>query len=56
MTGIIVNQVQKALVEAGASEAKVMTAAEATPVIEHVATKQDIANLKGPALSAWLLV
>lgn len=56
MTGIIVNEVQKILIEAGASEAKVMTAAEATPVIEHVATEQDTANLKGPALSAWSLV
>ena len=41
---IIVSEVHDALIEAGASEAK--AAAAAIPVGEHLATKEDIAELK----------
>lgn len=41
---IIVSEVYDALIEAGASEAK--AAAAAIPVGEHLATKEDIAELK----------
>ena len=42
---IIVSEVYDALLEAGASEAKAKAAA-AIPVGEHLATKEDIAELK----------
>lgn len=44
--GIMVSEVYEALVEAGASENKAKAAAEAIPVIEQLATKQDVADLK----------
>ncbi|MCY4509561.1 MAG: hypothetical protein OXG35_21735 [Acidobacteria bacterium] len=43
---IIVSEVYDALLEAGASEAKAKAAAAAIPVGEHLATKEDIAELK----------
>ena len=43
---IIVSEVYDALLEAGASEAKAKAAAAAIPVAEHLATKEDIAELK----------
>ena len=43
---IIVSEVYDALIEAGASEAKAKAAAAAIPVGEHLATKEDIAELK----------
>ena len=53
--GIMVSEVYEALVEAGASEAKAKAAAEAIPVIEQVATKPDIANLKAEVFKAlWI--
>ena len=42
----IVSEVYDALLEAGASEAKAKAAAAAIPVAEHLATKEDIAELK----------
>ena len=52
---IMVSEVYEALIEAGASEAKAKAAAEAIPVIEQVATKQDIANLKAEVFKAlWI--
>ena len=44
--GIMVSEVYEALIDAGASEAKAKAAAEAIPVIEQVATKQDLAEVK----------
>ena len=44
--GIMVSEVYEALIDAGASEAKAKAAAEAIPVSEQLATKQDIAELK----------
>ena len=44
--GTMVREVYEALIEAGASEAKAKAAAEAIPVSEKWATKQDIAVLK----------
>ena len=44
--GIMVSEVYEALIEAGVSEAKAKAAAEAIPVKEQMATKQDIAFLK----------
>ena len=53
--GIMVSEIYEALIEAGASEAKAKAAAEAIPVIEQVATKQDIANLKAEVFKAlWI--
>ena len=43
---IIVSEVYDALIEAGASEAKAKAAAAAIPVGEHLATREDIAELK----------
>ena len=43
---IIVSEVYDALIEAGASEEKAKAAAAAIPVGEHLATKEDIAELK----------
>jgi len=43
---IIVSEVYDALLDAGASEAKAKAAAAAIPVGEHLATKDDIAELK----------
>ena len=55
LMGIMVSEVYEALIEAGASEAKAKAAAEAIPVIEQVATKQDIANLKAEVFNAlWI--
>ena len=42
----MVSEVYEALIDAGASEAKAKAAAEAIPVSEKLATKQDIAELK----------
>ena len=51
----MVSEVYEALIEAGASEAKAKAAAEAIPVIEQVAAKQDIANLKAEVFKAlWI--
>lgn len=44
--GIMVSEVYEAFIDAGASEAKAKAAAEAIPVIEQVATKTDIAEVK----------
>ena len=44
--GTMVSQVYEALIEAGASKAKAKAAAEAIPVKEQMATKQDIIFLK----------
>ena len=44
--GTMVREVYEALIEAGASESKARAAAEAIPVSEKWATKQDIAVLK----------
>lgn len=46
LMGIMVSEVYEALIDAGASEAKAKAAAEAIPVSEQLATKQDIAELK----------
>ena len=43
---IIVSEVYDALLDAGASEAKAKAAAAAIPVGGHLATKEDIAELK----------
>ena len=43
---IIVSEVYDALLDAGASEAKAKAAAAAIPVGGHLATKDDIAQLK----------
>ena len=44
--GIMVSEVYEAFIAAGAPEAKAKAAAEAIPVTEHLATKQDIAVLR----------
>ena len=44
--GIMVSEVYQALIEAGASETKAKAAAEAIPVIEQLATKTDLAEVK----------
>jgi len=44
--GIMVSEVYEALIDAGASEAKAKAAAEAIPVSEQLATKQDLAEVK----------
>lgn len=43
---IIVSEVYDALIDAGASEAKAKAAAAAIPVVEHLATKDDITQVK----------
>ena len=43
---VIVSEVYDALLEAGASEEKAMAAAAAFPAGGHVATKQDVLELK----------
>ena len=43
---IIVSEVYDALIDAGASEAKAKAAAAAIPVVEHLATKSDVALVK----------
>ena len=43
---IIVSEVYDALIDAGASEAKAKAAAAAIPVGEHLATKDDITQMK----------
>ena len=50
--GIMVSEVYEALIEAGASENKAKAAAEAIPVIEQLATKQDVAALKAELATA----
>lgn len=45
--GIMVSEVYQALIEAGASESKAKAAAESIPLSEQLATKQDVAGLKG---------
>ena len=42
----MVSEVCEALIEAGASETKAKAAAEAIPVIEQLATKTDLAEVK----------
>ena len=44
--GIMVSEVYEAFISAGAPEAKAKAAAEAIPVTEQLATKQDIAALR----------
>ena len=44
--GIMVSEIYEALVEAGASEAKAKAAAEAIPLSEQLATKQDLTEAK----------
>ena len=44
--GIMVSEVYEALIEASASETKAKAAAEAIPVIEQLATKTDLAEVK----------
>ena len=46
LTGIMISEVYEALIEAGASETKAKAAAEAIPVIEQLATKTDLAEVK----------
>ena len=43
---LIVSEVYDALIEAGASEAKAKAAAGAIPLAEHLATKDDIAEVR----------
>ena len=43
---LIVSEVYEALIEAGASDAKAKAAAGAIPVGAHLATKEDIAELR----------
>ena len=43
--GIMVSEVYEALLEAGASKQGAKAAAESIPVVEQLATKQDIARL-----------
>ncbi len=43
---LIVSEVYDALIEAGASEAKAKAAAGAIPPAEHLATKDDLAEVK----------
>ena len=50
--GIMVSEVYEALIDAGASEAKAKAAAEAIPVSERLATKQDIVALKAELATA----
>ena len=42
----MISEVYEALIEAGASETKAKAAAEAIPVIEQLATKTDLAEVK----------
>ena len=42
----MISEVCEALIEAGASETKAKAAAEAIPVIEQLATKTDLAEVK----------
>ena len=44
--GVMVSEVYDAFVDAGASEAKARAAAEAIPISDQLATKQDIGDLK----------
>ena len=44
--GIMVSEVYEAFISAGAPQAKAKAAAEAIPVTEQLATKQDIAVLR----------
>ena len=44
--GIMVSEVYEALIDAGASESKAKAAAEAIPVSDQLATKQDLAEVK----------
>ncbi len=44
--GIMVSEIYEAFISAGAPEAKAKAAAEAIPVTEQLATKQDIAALR----------
>ena len=50
--GIMVSEVYEALIEAGASETISKAAAEVIPVIEQLATKQDVADLKAELATA----
>ncbi len=50
--GIMVSEVYEALIEAGAAETKAKAAAEVIPVIEQLATKQDVADLKAELATA----
>ena len=50
--GIMVSEVYEALIDAGASEAKAKAAAEAIPVSEQLAIKQDITDLKAELATA----
>ena len=65
---LIVTELYDALIEAGASEEKARAAAAAMPVVERLATKDDIADVKrelavvklgtftmGPAILALLV-
>ena len=44
--GVMVSEVYDAFVDAGASEAKARAAAEAIPISDQLATKQDVGDLK----------
>ena len=43
---LIVTEIYDALIEAGATERKARAAAAAIPMVENLATKQDLAELK----------
>ena len=44
--GVMVSEIYDALINAGAEEAKARAAAEAVPISDQLATKQDISELK----------
>ena len=44
--GVMVSEIYDALIDAGADETKARAAAEAIPISDQLATKQDIARLE----------
>ena len=51
---LIVSEVYDALIEAGTSEAKAKAAAGAIPLAEHLATKEDLAEVKSDLIK-WMV-
>ena len=51
---LIVSEVYDALIEAGTSEAKAKAAAGAIPLAEHLATKEDLAEVKADLIK-WMV-
>ncbi len=51
---LIVSEVYDALIEAGTSEAKAKAAAGAIPLAEHLATREDLAEVKSDLIK-WMV-